>query len=157
MHRLIAAATPSPRLNRSGLIPSHLLFFSLHHHGDPQSRIHALISNHSIFCPLRQPLSILPVLPQYFHLASLCQGKTNLSHLSLTLYGWANLHSQAKSSLIPQTYNPVLGEVYNAVILNINTPLTTIMSDRDIGLRAADVEAPLANRVFCVERISRKG
>lgn len=33
---------------------------------------------------------------------------------------------------------------------------TPIMSDRDKGIRAADNEIPLANRVFCVEHISRK-
>jgi hypothetical protein len=40
-------------------------------------------------------------------------------------------------------------------IPEINQPLTTIMSDRDKGLTAADSEIPLAGRAYCTEHISR--
>jgi len=43
----------------------------------------------------------------------------------------------------------------HTAISNLNSPRTTIMSDRDKGLRAADNEIPLANRAFCIEHISR--
>jgi hypothetical protein len=40
-------------------------------------------------------------------------------------------------------------------IPQVNHPATTIISDRDKGLRAADDEIPLASRAICLEHLSR--
>ena len=65
------------------------------------------------------------------------------------MIAWALVEGESESSL-----RLFLSHLH-AAIPNINSPLTTIMSDQDKGLRAADDEIPLANRPFCVEHISR--
>lgn len=65
------------------------------------------------------------------------------------LLAWALVESENESS-----WRYFLANL-KVAIPEINQPLTTIMSDRDKGLTAADNEIPLAGRAFCTEHISR--
>ena len=65
------------------------------------------------------------------------------------MIAWALAEGESESSL-----RLFLSHLH-AAIPNINSPLTTIMSDRHKGLCAADDEIPLANRAFCIKHISR--
>jgi hypothetical protein len=62
---------------------------------------------------------------------------------------WAIVEGESESS-----WRFFLSNLVTA-IPEINTPVTTLMSDRDKGLRAADDEIPLCTRAICLEHLSR--